>query len=318
MSAAAGNRLTLLLLLAAPVSLLIALTVGSVALPLPRLWDADAQTQAILDLRLTRALNAYAVGGLLALAGTLLQVLVRNPLADPYVLGVSGGAAVGALLSLLAGLPAALLAGNALAGALLSTLLVFTLSRGPGTWSTSRLLLTGVVVASGWGALIAALLALSPQQNLQGMLFWLMGDLGYARTPAWGGAVLALGALLAWLLARPLNVLAHGELTALSLGIPLLRLRLALYLLSASLTAVAVTIAGTIGFVGLVIPHILRLAGGADHRRLVLQAMLGGGAFLVIADTLARTVAAPLQLPVGAITALLGVPLFLYLLARRA
>lgn len=318
MNARAGGRVTLLLLLAAPASLLIALTFGSVALDPVQFRDADAQTLAILDLRLTRALAAYAVGGLLALAGTLLQVLVRNPLADPYVLGVSGGAAAGALLTLLAGLPAAALLGNALAGALLSTLLVFALSRGPGTWSTPRLLLTGVVVASGWGALIGALLALSPQQNLQGMLFWLMGDLGYARHPAVGGWTLGLGVLLAWLLARPLNVLAHGELTALSLGVSLTRLRLALYVLSSLLTAVAVTLAGTIGFVGLVIPHILRLVGGTDHRRLVVHAALGGGAFLVIADTLARTLVAPMQLPVGVITAFLGVPLFLYLLARRA
>ncbi len=318
MNATASGRLTVLLLLAAPASLLIALTFGSVTLSPVQFWHGGPQTLAILDLRLTRAFSAYAVGGLLALAGTLLQVLVRNPLADPYVLGVSGGAAVGALLTLLFGLPAAALFGNALAGALLSTLLVFALSRGPGAWSTPRLLLTGVVVASGWGALISALLALSPQQNLQGMLFWLMGDLGYANHLALGGWVLGLGVLLAWLLARPLNVLAHGELTALSLGINLTWLRLALYVLSSLLTAVAVTLAGTIGFVGLVIPHILRLVGGADHRRLVVQAALGGGAFLVVADTLARTLVAPLQLPVGAITAFLGVPLFLYLLARRA
>lgn len=318
MKTAAGGKLTLLLLLAAPASLLIALTFGSVVLSPAGFWDGDAQTLAILDLRLTRALSAFAVGGLLALAGMLLQVLVRNPLADPYILGVSGGAATGALLSLLLALPAAALLGNALAGALLSTLLVFALSRGPGAWSTPRLLLTGVVVASGWGALISALLALSPQQNLQGMLFWLMGDLGYARYPALGGGVLGLGVLLAWLLARPLNVLAHGEITALSLGINLTWLRLTLYILSSLLTAVAVTLAGTIGFVGLVIPHTLRLLGSTDHRRLVVHAALGGGAFLVIADTLARTLIAPLQLPVGAITAFLGVPLFLYLLARRA
>lgn len=318
MKAAAPGRLTLLLLLAAPASLLIALTFGSVTLAPAQFWHGDAQAQAILDLRLTRALSAFAVGGLLALAGTLLQVLVRNPLADPYVLGVSGGAATGALLSLLLALPAAALLGNALIGALLSTLLVFGLSRGAGAWSTPRLLLTGVVVASGWGALISALLALSPQQNLQGMLFWLMGDLGYARYPQFGGVTLVLGVVLAWLLARPLNVLVHGELTAVALGVNLAWLRLALYALSSLLTAVAVTLAGTIGFVGLVIPHMLRLLGGADHRRLVVQAALGGGAFLVVADTLARTLVAPLQLPVGAITALLGVPLFLYLLARRA
>jgi iron complex transport system permease protein len=318
MKAVAASKLTLLLLLAAPVSLLVALGVGSVAIDPTQFWRGDAQTAAILDLRLTRALSAYAVGGLLALAGALLQVLVRNPLADPYILGVSGGAATGALLSLLLGLPAAALLGNALAGALLSTLLVFSLSRGPGAWSTPRLLLTGVVVASGWGALISALLALSPQQNVQGMLFWLMGDLGYARYPALGAGALALGVLLAWLLARPLNVLMHGELTALSVGVNLARLRVTLYVLSSLLTAVAVTLAGTIGFVGLVIPHILRLLGGADHRHLVVQAALGGGAFLILADTLARTLVAPLQLPVGAITAFLGVPLFLYLLARRA
>ena len=175
-------------------------------------------------------------------------------------------------------------------------------------------MITGVVVAAGWGAAIGFLLALSPEQDLRGMLFWLMGDLSSATVPVGGFIVLLAGLLAAVASGRSLNLLAHGELVAASLGVSIQPLRRLIYVLASLLTAAAVTSAGTIGFVGLIVPHMLRLQGVRDHRVLLPAAALLGGSLLVIADTLARTVLAPRQLPVGILTALIGVPVFLYLL----
>lgn len=270
----------------------------------------------VMELRLPRALSAFAVGGLLAVAGALMQILLRNPLADPYVLGISGGAAVGALLAMLAGLGGVLLSGSAFGGALLSMLLVFALARGEGSWTPSRLLLTGVVVASGWGAVITLLLSLSPTQALPGMLFWLMGDLSYAGAPWVPLTLLLVVCLVLMPLGRHLNVLARGPMQAAALGVDVRWLSWGIYLIASLLTASAVTSAGTIGFVGLVVPHMLRLVLGNDQRLILPACALSGGLLLVVADTLARSVMAPEQLPVGVITALLGVPMFLLLLNR--
>jgi len=312
-----------LLALLVPASLLFAAAVGSVVIEPEALWRVLTGTRAgvpytlVFELRLPRALTAFAVGGLLALAGALLQVLLRNPLADPYVIGVSGGAAVAALLALLAGAAAATTSVAAFGGALGSMLLVFALSRsGPG--GTNRLLLTGVVVAAGWGACISLLLVLAPAAQVQGMLFWLLGDLSNARYSGIGMTVLVFGLAAALAIARALNVLIRGESTAAALGENPARLRALVYVLASLLTATAVTLAGSIGFVGLIVPHMLRLLGLADHRYLLPTAAAAGGSLLVVADTLARSIAAPMQLPVGILTALLGVPIFLFLLARTA
>jgi len=320
-----GRRpLTLLtgLALLALAGLAVALASGSVPIGAARLpallagGGTPLEHAVLFQLRLPRAEAAFACGGLLALAGALMQVLLRNPLADPYVLGVSGGAAVAALLLMLLGAGAGLLGLGAFGGALASMALVFGLARGRGDWSPTRLLLTGVVVASGWGALIAFLLAVAPDAGLRGMLFWLMGDLSHAGAPGSALLLLALGLLLALALARGLNVLVHGELQAGALGVHVGRLRLAIYLIASLLTATAVTQAGSVGFVGLVVPHLLRLLGVRDHRLLLPAAVLAGGSLLLFADTLARTALAPRELPVGVVTAFLGVPLFLYLLHR--
>ena len=316
--------LTMLILLAlAPLSLWFALSHGSLNISAPELWLAlrgtpnDVTSYLVIhELRLPRALSAFAVGGLLALSGALLQVLLRNPLADPYVLGISGGAAVAALLSMLSGFGIGWVRGNAFFGALLSMLMVFGLSRLGSVWTQNRLLLTGVVVAAGWGALISLILALAPMAQVQGMLFWLLGDLSYATQPAMALMALVAGLAVSLWFARALNLLLRGENTAAALGENPVRLRYIVYLVASLLTAMAVTLAGSVGFVGLVIPHILRLVAGSDHRFLLPACVLLGGGFLTIADTLARSWAAPVQLPVGVITALLGVPAFLYLLIR--
>jgi len=317
-------KLLILLSVIAAGSLVLALGSGSGQAGLADLLrlsgDAvdPATRDVLLKLRLPRALAAFGTGASLALAGVMMQVLLRNPLADPYILGSSGGAAVAALAAMLAGGGAVLIDASAFAGALGSTLLVFFIARSDGSWTPGRLLLTGVVIAAGWGAVISLILAMAPAANLRGILFWLMGDFSFAGNPL--PSLVAAGAALgiSFVLARSLNVLATGDQQAALLGLRVRPVRISIYLLSALLTAVAVTTAGTVGFVGLVIPHLIRLVSGMDHRSLLPGAALAGGSLLVIADTVARTIVAPRQLPVGAITAVIGVPIFLFLLSRTA
>jgi iron complex transport system permease protein len=306
-----------ILLLLAVASLALAVVSGSVSLDWQGIVDGGIARSIVFDLRLPRAAGAFACGGLLALAGALMQVLLRNPLADPYVLGVSGGAAVGALLAMLAGGAALLVGGASFGGALAAVLLVFALAHGEGSWTQTRLLLTGVIVAAGCGAIVALILTLAPEQALRGMLFWLMGDAAQITDP-WPALVLLAGGLLLSLpFARDLNALARGEVLAQALGVHVGRLRRLIYFLAALLTAAAVTTAGSIGFVGLVVPHLARMLVGNDQRLLLPAAVLAGGTLLTFADTMARTVLAPQQLPVGVLTAIVGVPLFLLLLSRQ-
>jgi iron complex transport system permease protein len=318
----AHRRLLFFLLAVSSVaSILFASAIGSVSLDWSQwqaaITDSNAEHgELIWRLRLPRAGSAWVVGALLSLSGCLMQVLLRNPLADPYILGVSGGASFAALLGMTVGATAAIVPGLAWAGALMSILIVFSLARGEGPWSGTRLLLTGVVTASGWAALISLLLTLGPDSSLRGMLFWLMGDLSYARFPLWALAILLLVFMACLGMARSLNVLAMGETTARLLGEPTGKLLWLVYLLASILTATSVSIAGNVGFVGLIVPHLMRLIVGSDHRILLPAAALFGGLFLVLSDTLARAILAPRQLPVGVITALLGVPLFLMLLNR--
>ena len=312
----------LALLLAASIAILLAnLGFGSSGWVWPRFFAQDSagllEHSIVMELRLPRVLAAFAAGGLLALAGTLIQVLTRNPLADPYILGISGGAAVGALLSILLGLPLLMQHLGAASGAFAALLLVIGLAHGEGAWTRQRLLLTGVVLASALGAVITLLLALAPETALRGMLFWLMGDL--SGTPAPWLALIGLGILtlltLPW--ARDLNILTRGEASAASLGVAVRELRWGAYLLAAIATALAVITAGSIGFVGLLAPHLARLLVGADHRFALPGAILLGGSLVMLADLLARTLIAPQQLPAGALIALIGAPLFLALLYRE-
>lgn len=309
------------LVLLSLVAIAISLSVGSVEMPLrdvlTGLLDSTASSATVIrDLRLPRTLAAFVCGCLLALAGALMQALLRNPLADPYILGISGGAGLGALLAIFFGLGLVGLNGFAFAGALLAILIVFRLAHGDGSWTQTRLLLTGVMVAAGCGALITLLLSIAPEERLRGMLFWLMGDFSQGVNPTYALAGLLIVGLLTTPLARDLNVLIRGNDTAKALGVSVGFVRVAVYLLASMATAVSVTTAGSVGFVGLVIPHLARMLVGNDQRILLPTAMLAGGIFLVLADTLARILIAPQQLPVGVVTALIGVPVFLYLLNR--
>jgi iron complex transport system permease protein len=311
-------------LLAATVALLaLSVVLGSAEFGPAAVWRALVRGEpslardVVLDLRLPRALTALAVGGLLGLAGGLLQVLLRNPLADPYVLGVSGGASVAALLALMIGLPAFTVDAAAGAGALAACALVFALAQGPGGWTPTRLLLTGVVVAAGAGSLVSLLLAISDDTRLRGMVFWLLGDLTRGDRYGWLLALLAAATALCVALGRPLNVLARGETLAATVGLDVRGLRRLVFVLSSLLTGCAVSTAGSIGFVGLVTPHLVRLALGNDQRVVLAGSALLGGFVLMAADLASRMLLAPRQLPVGALTALVGVPIFLVLMLRQ-
>ena len=324
------RRATLALLGAcALLALLVAGLAGSVSLPLAELPRAlaslltgapDGMTATLLDLRLGRASSAFVTGAALALAGVMMQALVRNPLADPYVLGVSAGAAVGALAALLFGAALWLIDVGALAGAVLISLLLYLLARrdlggartGAQSGESSVLLLTGVVLASACMALVTLMLSVAPESRLRGMVFWMIGDLAGTSWRLLPWLVLAGALLMALRRARALNVMALHADAAVALGVNVAGERRFLFLCSGLLTACAVTTGGSIGFVGLVVPHACRFACGPDHRLLVPAATLAGGAFLVLADTLARTALAPQQLPVGVLTSLIGVPVFLF------
>ena len=286
--------------------------------------DRTVQSEIVRGLRVPRVLAALTAGALLSLAGGLMQILLRNPLADPYVLGLSGGSAVGALAAMILGLGAVFVTAGALAGALVSVVLVFALARGGFEVSTQvsereeapRLLLTGVVLASGWSAVITVMLTIAPEAQLRGMLFWLMGDLGGADFHGWALLSVPVLVVITYAVSRDLNVLLRGELVAQSLGINSVALRYLVYGLASAATALAVTTAGAVGFVGLIVPHALRLVIGNDQRVLLPSCALVGGSLLVVADTIARTIIAPAQLPVGVVTAIIGVPVFMMLLVH--
>ena len=322
MFAGRTTALFAVLLLIVAAAFLLALALGSADISLTEAiqalrGEAPEKIQALVNhLRLPRALTAFAVGGLLAVAGVLMQVLLRNPLAEPYILGSSGGAAVAALIAMSLGLGSLVVDLSAFGGAMAATLLVFAIAQGTGSWTPTRLLLTGVVLAAGFSAATTMLLALSPDQNLRGMLFWLMGDLSFAFDPARCLILLGVLVVTGTLSARHLNVLARGELQAAIVGLPVRTFRYLIFVAAALATALSVTTVGVIGFIGLVVPHLVRLIAGSDHRVVLPASALAGGALLVIADTLARTVMAPRQLPVGALTAAIGVPLFLVLMSR--
>jgi len=280
------------------------------------------QRTIVVELRLPRMLLGALVGGGLALAGATFQALLRNPLAEPYILGISGGASVGAVLLLalgLAGTASWALPLAALAGALLAIVLVFRVATASGRSLDVRvLLLAGVVVAAFFSACIAFILSISEARTVQSAVLWIMGSLAGATWATVGitAAYTLPTALLLLGLARPLNLMAIGEETAHYLGADVERVKRVALVLAALLTAAGVAVAGVIGFVGLVVPHGVRLLVGSDHRGLLPLSFLGGATFLVLSDVVAQVVLAPKQVPVGVITAFVGVPLFLMLLRR--
>ncbi len=275
----------------------------------------------MVDIRLPRILLGIVVGAALSVAGAAFQALLRNPLADPYVLGVSSGAALGAILALLAAPALPLMTPlAAFLGAAATIATVYFLGRRQGQLDSGMLLLAGIVTASFLSATIMFLMTTLASRDLRGIAFWLMGDLSISLPHGllWilmGGFFAAAGAILTT--ASDLNVLLAGEREAMHLGVDVTRVKLVVYVSASVLTGLAVSVSGAIGYVGLLVPHVMRMLFGSDYRLLIPTSALGGAIAIVVADTLARTVIAPTELPVGAMTAMAGAPVFIYLLRRR-
>lgn len=313
----------------ASVTCVLALMVGPVPIGPERLLEVLVLGQSLnpeerlilLEVRLPRVVLTAVVGMALSISGAVLQALLVNPLAEPFVLGISSGAALGALGSLLLGTDYMGLAPPVAAflGAVGTVALVLTISGWRGRLDMTRLLLTGVIVNAFFTSIIMLLLTLSRLHEIHSMLFWLYGDLSgasYQRTLI--AAAVSLGCLVVVFgQSRNLNLLSGGEHSALQLGVQVEATKAILLGVASILTAVAVSVSGLIGFVGLIVPHLMRMTVGADHRLLVPMAGFGGAIFLVLADVLARTIASPAEVPVGVVTAALGAPFFVFLLRRH-
>lgn len=305
-----------------------ALAIGGVHLSLGEVWSgltgADVHSEVsiiVRQIRLPRVILAALVGAALAVSGTVLQALLRNPLADPYVLGISSGAALGAIVALwVGGRLAAASPLMAFGGALVTIAWVYLLGRRSGRLASYTLLLAGVITASFLSAVILFILTLLSTRDVRGIAFWLMGDLSVVtdvQLRILGPAIaLAIGSI--YFFSKDLNVLLLGEREAAHLGVNVARVEALTFLLASFLTGMAVSVSGAIGYLGLLVPHLGRMIVGSDHRTLLPTAALGGAIVLVISDTLARTIVSPAELPVGAVTAVAGAPVFIYLLRRAA
>ncbi len=305
------------------------LSVGSAGIPIKKIASlilagkGSVEYSILLDIRLPRIILGFAIGGALSLAGVILQGMFRNPLVEPYTLGISGGAALGVCLNIVLRLHRTLgiltLPLFGFLGAIIVILLVYSLSVRKGILKIQGLLLTGVMISFIASSLIMLIMAISRTEDLHGIVFWIMGSLG---EPNWFLIKVVLGVsifslIISYLFCFDLNALSLGEEEALHLGINVERTKRLLFVLASLLTGCSVSVAGIIGFVGLVVPHFVRMAVGQDHRILLVSCFLCGGAFLIFCDTLARTVLAPMELPVGIITGILGGSLFVYVLTKK-
>jgi iron complex transport system permease protein len=321
------------------VSIVAGVALGPVSVPfdvtLDLLWaaltggtvpaDLAGQYHIVWDIRLPRVLLAAVVGAGLSTVGVAIQAMVRNALADPYVLGISSGASVGATavatLGILPGLGVHALSTAAFITALGATALVYLTSRTSRGLTPLRLVLTGTALAHGFSAIAMVLVFQAPHgEAARSAMFWLLGSLGGAQWTSLPVAAGVTGLGIAYLAtkARRLNALAMGDETATTLGVPVQRFRTHLFIVTAAMTAVLVAVSGAVGFVGLMVPHLTRMVVGADHRRVLPLAPLAGASFLVWVDVVARMLAAPEELPLGVITAAIGVPCFVVLMRRKA
>jgi len=308
---------------------LLALSVGSARIrpaDIPGIiaeGPGSVQYSILFGIRLPRLLLGLAVGGALSLAGTLLQGMFRNPLVEPYTLGISGGASLGVCLNIIfkwyqvIGILAYPLSG--FAGAMAVIVLVYLLSRHSGTLKTNGMLLTGVMISFVSSSLVMLIMAISKSEDIHSIVFWIMGSLDMPDTTLIGIAVAGslAGLVLAYLFCLKLNALALGEEAAFYLGINVDGTKKWLFVIASLLTGLSVSVAGIIGFVGLIVPHFMRMVIGADHRVLLLSTFLAGASFLVLCDVAARTVIAPMELPVGVITGIIGGIIFIYALGKK-
>lgn len=310
----------------------VAVSIGSEPVPLFHVFwalvtgglDSGAltptQRSILFDIRLPRILLAATVGASLAAAGASYQALLRNALAEPYLLGISNGAAVGTMIALVfIGAGEWVRPLMAFAGAIAATLVVYRLAGGRAGASPERLILAGVIVTTFQSSAIVFITTLMDATRIRSFTFWLLGDLSQASSSSIGISVVSTlaGVTLLTFNARPLNLLMLGERDAFDLGVEVSRVRLQVFMAASLLVGVSVALSGSVGYVGLVVPHLVRMATSGDNRLTVPASALAGASFVVLADTVARTIIAPRELPVGAITALIGAPLFIYLLKRR-
>jgi len=305
------------------------LCVGSAGIPFKKIVSlifagrGTTEYSILCDLRLPRIILGFAVGGALSLAGVILQGMFRNPLVEPYTLGISGGAAIGVCLNIVLRFHRAFgiltLPLFGFLGAAMVILLVYFLSVRKGILKIQGLLLTGVMISFISSSLIMLIMAISRMEDLHGIVFWIMGSL---EEPNWVLIKLALiisilGLIISYRFSLDLNAFSLGEEDALHLGVNTERTKRLLFIIASLLTGCSVSVAGIIGFVGLVVPHFVRMFVGSDHRILLIGSFLTGGAFLIFCDTLARTIISPLELPVGVITGILGGSLFVYALTKK-
>ena len=320
----------LILLLLLGVILLVAALIGSQRLPLgatlctlaggSNCGLSSEQHAILIDLRVPRILLAGAVGICLATAGAGYQALLRNPLAEPYLLGVSNGAAVGTMVALVFfGTHEWSRPVMAFAGALFATFVVYRLARGRAGATPERLILAGVIVTTFLSSAIVFITTLMDATRIRSFTFWLLGDLSGTSTNLLLVTFVAAGVGVAVIAmnARSLNLMMLGERDAFDLGVEVGRVRITVFVAASLLVGASVASSGSVGYVGLVVPHLVRLSFGSDNRIVIVGSAVAGAAFVILADTIARTIIAPRELPVGAITALIGAPLFVYLLKRR-
>lgn len=308
---------------------ILSLCVGSASIPVRRIipliieGKGAVEYSILFDIRLPRIILAFAIGGALSLAGVILQGMFRNPLVEPYTLGISGGAAIGVSLNIVLRLSGVFglvsLPIFGFLGAVVVILLVYSLSLRKGILKIHGLLLTGVMISFISSSLIMLIMAVSHTEDLHGIIFWIMGSLGEANWLLIKAAllisILSLG--ISYLFCLDLNAFSLGEEQALHLGVNIERTKRLLFIIASLLTGFSVSVAGIIGFVGLVVPHFVRMFVGGDHRILLVSSFLCGAAFLIFCDTLARTIIAPLELPVGVVTGILGGSLFIYALTKK-
>ncbi len=324
----------IILLILLSVTMLISMTLGSIRVSAHKsiqiLFQSiigekataeETERLIILSLRLPRIIMAGLVGAGLSVSGATLQALLRNPLADPYILGVSSGSAVGAIVAILLGLSTSSF-GLPLAsflGAIITIFIVFYFGKQDGKIHPNTLLLSGVIIGSFLSSVIMFFISISPKEELHTIIFWLMGDFSFSNLRAISIVLpyILLGITGIFFLSRPLNLIISGEDTAIQLGVEVERVKMLSYLLASLITAASVSVCGLIGFVGLIIPHSIRLLLGADHRLLIPSSALLGASFLIASDTIARTMFSPTELPVGVITAAFGGPFFIYILKTR-
>ena len=311
------------------VSAVVSLVSGSAGIPVSKIIPillkgrGSAEYSILIDIRLPRIILGFAIGGALSLAGVILQSMFRNPLVEPYTLGISGGAALGAslciILRLSRFLPTMSLPLSGFLGAFLVVMPLYFFNARKKMLHIEGLLLTGVMISFISSSMVILILAISRAEDLQSIIFWIMGSL---EQPSWLLILTALGAslvclCLSYLFGLHMNAFSLGEEEAIHLGIDTERTKKQLFLLASLLTGISVSVSGLIGFVGLIVPHFVRILAGYDHRRLLVISFITGAGFLIICDTVARTIIAPIQLPVGVITGILGGSIFIYVLSRK-